>query len=272
MSDRYELPLDPNQVRLPLPPPPSDPDLVARWMELYRAHMELARFSTELVKLGAEQARASADRLKAEKEMGALEREQQKAVLELRMTELAAAEAERKDLERRAEPSAALVYTFYRGVNEDTVRDAIATLDEWSRRRPGGPVVVQLTSPGGSVLDGLAFYDFLQTLRDRGHHVTTHALGVAASMGSVLLQAGDERVIGANSFVLIHEVSTGAYGSLSALEDRVDMTRMLQQRLINILCGRSNLTPQQVKRMWRKKDVLLDADAALSLGLVDRLA
>jgi ATP-dependent protease ClpP protease subunit len=281
--DAVDEMLRPSAIRLPLPPPPESVDEIGPWMELYRAHMELARFDAEMVRL-------EADRAKAEMEIAGMDDERERRALEMRKAQmdleraandlartavdaeradLELAEARRKDAERSSEPSEAMVYTFSKVVRPESVQEAIATLGEWSRRRPGAPLRIQLTSPGGHVLDGLALYDFLLSLRAQGHHVTVVALGFAASMGSILLQAGDVRVLGPNSYVMLHEVSSVAWGKVSEQVDDLEFTKRLQNRLVDILCERSTYTPKKLKKVWLKKDVWLDADQALAVGLID---
>src|SRR5438094_475446 len=164
----------------------------------------------------------------------------------------------RRETDAAADPDRARVYTFYASVEAESVRDCMAELGQWSRREPGEPIMIVFNSPGGSVLDGLALYDYLRQLRAAGHHVTTVALGRAASMGAVLLQAGDRRVIGENAFLLVHEVSHLSTGKVSEMEDGVEFTRRLQKRLLAILGQRSTLTPTQIARRWARKDWWLE--------------
>lgn len=107
-------------------------------------------------------------------------------------------------------------------------------LGSWSRREPGCAMKIIFNSPGGSIIDGLALYDFILELRANGHYVETIAVGMAASMGGILLQAGHERVVGANAFVLVHEASTGAMGKTSEIEDEVAFVKRLQEKLLDI--------------------------------------
>ena len=175
----------------------------------------------------------------------------------------------RRERDALADASEAHVYTFYAPVEAESVAACIAELGQWSRREPGSPITVIFNSPGGSVLDGLALFDYLRRLRSTGHHVTTVAIGRAASMGAVLLQAGDHRVIGGNAFLLIHEVSHSSAGKVSELEDGVEFTRKLQKRLQSILADRSTLTEAQIARRWVRKEWWLDADEAVALGFAD---
>ncbi len=118
---------------------------------------------------------------------------------------------------------------------------------------------------------GFRLFDFIQDLRRRGHHVTTVAMGMAASMGSILLQAGDKRVVTQNSFVMIHEISTGAQGKVGDIEDTMELVQKMSERANIILANRSKLTPLQVKNMQKRKDVWLSAEDCLKNGFVDEI-
>lgn len=127
-------------------------------------------------------------------------------------------------------------------VDERSVATALASLDHWSRRDPGQPITVVFNSPGGTVLDGLALFDYLVELRAAGHEVTTVALGKAASMGGVLLQAGTRRVMSRNAFVLVHEVSSATFGTVTEMGELLDFSARLADRCAELLAERSTLT------------------------------
>jgi len=194
-----------------------------------------------------------------------------KLQLETERTILELGSLRRRERDAGADAAEAHVYTFYASVEAESVQQCMAELGQWSRREPGSPITVIFNSPGGSVLDGLALFDYLRRLRSIGHHVTTMALGRAASMGAVLLQAGDRRVIGENAFLLIHEVSNASTGKVSEMEDGVEFTRRLQKRLTTILSSRSNLSEAQIARRWARKEWWLDASEAVELGLADEV-
>lgn len=185
---------------------------------------------------------------------------------------IAETETEELNLARKkAQACAHRVYTFYGGVNASTISAAMADLGVWSREMPGEPLTVIFNSPGGFVDDGLALYDYLLHLRSIGHHITTIALGRAASMGGILLQAGDLRVIGPNAFLLIHEVAAGTTGKLSKMAEDIDFWKRQEGKLLQILAERSKMTVTQIKRRWHKTDWWLDADQAIELGFADTI-
>lgn len=169
----------------------------------------------------------------------------------------------------------ALRYTFYNPIISVTVMDCMRMLDTWSRREPLKPMEIVFNSPGGGVTDGLALYDFIQDIRKRGHFVTTRCLGLAASMGAILLQAGDERVMSENSFMMIHAPSfyyqESSSRSTAELEDEFNTLKLYQNKGVAILAGRSQLTAEEIERRWRKLDWYLTAQQALELGLIDRI-
>lgn len=183
--------------------------------------------------------------------------------------DLKTAKAENENFQ--ADADNARIYTFYEPVGEQSVKRAMRELGHWSRRDPEQPIKIVFNSPGGSVLDGLALFDYIQQLRDQGHEITTVGLGMAASMGGILLQAGDWRVMGKNAWMLIHEVSSVAWGKASEQEDQLKFVRRLQDRCVEILASRANISKDQIKRKWKKLDWWLSAEEALEAGFVDEV-
>ena len=87
---------------------------------------------------------------------------------------------ERKREDRKKELAADVrnhVLTFYGDVNSGSVTKALETLTEWTRTDPRCDIEIIFNSPGGALVAGMALFDFIQALRDRGHRVTTSAIG-----------------------------------------------------------------------------------------------
>lgn len=198
-----------------------------------------------------------------------LAREIAKLNVEIERETATLTEHQHKSNRAKSSADSARVYTFYEAVKSASVERCMEELGIWSRRDPGQDIKIILNSPGGNVLDGLALYDYIQQLRGDGHKIEVVGLGMAASMGGILLQAGDIRTMGKNSWMLIHEVSSGAIGNLSEIEDEVEFIKRLQNGLVEILAERSHLTATQIKRKWKKKDWWLSAGEALELGFID---
>ena len=161
------------------------------------------------------------------------------------------------------------IYRFSKDVNELSVRSCMTKLTEWHRRDPQCAIEVIFSSPGGSIIDGFELFDFLQDLRHQGHHITTGSLGMAASMAGVLLQAGDTRWIGHQSWMMIHRAAFGAIGKTYEIEDEVELVKRIENRILDIFTSRSRLSQAQLRKNWDRKDWWIDADECKKLKLVD---
>lgn len=171
------------------------------------------------------------------------------------------------------------VYRFDTEVSSKTVKEAINQLNLWRRQEPGCDIEIIFSSPGGELVAGMSFWDYLAQLRKEGHRITTGAQGMAASMAGILLQAGDRRWIGRESYVLIHEVQAGMMGSWGELEDRMKWLEKTQQRILDLFALRiSRATGQdkdavrrRIAKEWKRTDWWIDSAEALKLGLVDEV-
>ncbi len=134
---------------------------------------------------------------------------------------------------------------------------------------PKKDISLYINSPGGSVTAGLAIYDTMQFLTC---DVTTYCLGMAASMGAVLLAAGKKgkRFALPNSDIMIHQVSGGAQGQASDVERTVEFMFKLKKRLIRIL---SDHTGQDEKTVGvdSDRDYYMTAAEACEYGVVDKV-
>lgn len=163
------------------------------------------------------------------------------------------------------------LYSFTNDVSKASVKVCIEALQTWFRESPEDPVTVVFDSPGGSVFSGLALYDTIRNFRASGLTINTHSIGMAASMGGVLLQAGETRSMGKHAFMLIHEISSGAFGSFSEIEDEVKFMKRIQEQLLGILADRSTLSVNEIRKRWERRDWWLDSSECLRLGFVDEV-
>jgi ATP-dependent Clp protease, protease subunit len=225
----------------------------------------------ELAEAEKSRLEGQATMLLAEAEAEKFRAETRKLEAETLTTELRYVREQRTEAEELAGNKYHFLYNFSSGVDNATVASCITQLTTWSRQSPGCPIEIVFHSPGGAVLPGMALFDFIQHLRSQGHHITTTALGVAASMAGILLQAGDTRVMGAESWVLIHQAQFGAIGSYGQVEDTFEWIKRIQKRIVNIFAARSKLSIRQIERNWQRKDWWLSSDECLKLGVVDEV-
>lgn len=128
---------------------------------------------------------------------------------------------------------------------------------------------IYINSPGGSVTAGLAIYDTMQFLTC---DVNTYCIGMAASMGAVLLAAGSKgkRFALPNSDIMIHQVSGGAQGTASDVERTVEYMYKLKKRLIRILAHHTGKPAEQVQHD-SDRDYYMNPEEAKAYGLVDEV-
>lgn len=235
---------------------------------------------TETAKVSIEKTKLESQKLQLEllqlAEKGAMEKKEdeqdaRKRELENTKLEIEVQQKQREEEKNLAVEEENLTYTFYTEVDESTVAECTRKLGEMARRSPGKPITIVLDSPGGSVLDGLHLYGFIKELRRQDHKVTVVAFGMAASMGGIILQAADVRVVHATTWILIHEVSAGAMGKISEMEDRVDFDRRLWFQLSDILAERSTMTAEKIREKANRTDWWLSAAEAKKLGFVDEV-
>lgn len=134
-----------------------------------------------------------------------------------------------------------------------------------------GRINVVITSDGGWSQGGMAIYD---AIRNTVNPVTTIGLGSVSSIAVLILQAGDTRLLGPNCGVFLHEMSWGGDASLKDLKRTAEEVHILQDRYCKLIADRSGgaagggVNAETVLKLC-KEEVLLDAETALKLGLID---
>jgi ATP-dependent Clp protease, protease subunit len=134
---------------------------------------------------------------------------------------------------------------------------------------PAKDINIYINSPGGSVSAGLAIYDTMQAVTC---DINTYCMGMAASMGSVLLAAGTKgkRFVLPNADIMIHQVSGGAHGTASDVERSVNHMFNLKKRLNKILARHCGKTEEELERD-ADRDNWMTAQEAVDYGLVDKV-
>ncbi|MGN2391561.1 ATP-dependent Clp endopeptidase proteolytic subunit ClpP [Pelomicrobium sp. G1] len=154
-------------------------------------------------------------------------------------------------------------------VNDATANLVVAQLLFLESENPDKDIHFYINSPGGSVSAGLAIYDTMQFIKP---DVSTLCVGMAASMGALLLAAGakGKRYCLPNSRIMIHQPMGGFQGQASDVEIHAREILYLKQRLNEILARH---TGQPVDKVARDtdRDNFLGAEDAVKYGLVDRV-
>ncbi|MFY9316623.1 MAG: ATP-dependent Clp endopeptidase proteolytic subunit ClpP [Burkholderiales bacterium] len=154
-------------------------------------------------------------------------------------------------------------------VTEITANLIVAQLLFLESENPDKDIFFYINSPGGSVSAGLAIYDTMQFIKP---DVSTLCIGQAASMGALLLAAGDatKRFVLPNSRVMIHQPMGGFSGQASDVEIHAREILFLRQRLNEILAKHTGQTVETIAKDT-DRDNFLSAEDAVKYGLVDKV-
>ncbi|MDZ4792096.1 MAG: ATP-dependent Clp protease proteolytic subunit [Hyphomicrobiales bacterium] len=134
---------------------------------------------------------------------------------------------------------------------------------------PTKEISMYINSPGGVVTSGMAIYDTMQFIRPP---VSTLCIGQAASMGSLLLAAGEPgmRYALPNARIMVHQPSGGFQGQASDIERHAKEILAVRERLNKIYVKHTGQTMQSVIDVL-ERDTFMTADAAKTFGLIDKV-
>jgi ATP-dependent Clp protease, protease subunit len=159
---------------------------------------------------------------------------------------------------------------FLNGPVEDGMSALIcAQLLYLESESPKKQIDMYINSPGGVVTSGLAIYDTMQYIRCP---VATTCMGMAASMGSFLLMAGEPglRVALPNSRIMVHQPSGGFQGKASDIERHAEDIIKTKRRLNELYAKHTGRTYEEVEKTL-DRDYFMDAEEAKSWGLIDHI-
>ncbi len=134
---------------------------------------------------------------------------------------------------------------------------------------PKKDIQVYINTPGGSVTDGMAIYDTMRFLRC---NVVTTCLGLAASMGTVLLSAGTpgKRYALPNSRILIHQPTGGATGQTSDISIAAREILRWRRKINEILASHTNQSAEKIEKD-SDRDYYMTAGEAKEYGIIDQV-
>jgi len=134
---------------------------------------------------------------------------------------------------------------------------------------PKKEIALYINSPGGVVTAGMAIYDTMQFIKPA---VSTLCIGQAASMGSLLLCAGDKdmRFATPNSRIMVHQPSGGFQGQASDIERHARDIIKMKRRLNEVYVKHTGRTLEEVEKTL-DRDHFMDADEAKDWGVIDKI-
>jgi ATP-dependent protease ClpP protease subunit len=132
-------------------------------------------------------------------------------------------------------------------------------------------LTVRLNSPGGSIPDGMAIYNFLRAESARGVPVHVEVDGWAASIASVIMLAGDTVAIGEGGFVMIHNPTVPAGGSAEDLRRAADDLDKFRASIVAVY-GRETGQPRKNIEAWMNAETWFTAEEAVAKGFADEVS
>jgi len=156
-------------------------------------------------------------------------------------------------------------------VDDKSAKDVVSKLLLLDADKSGEEIKFYINSPGGVVTSGMVIYDTMRMLKSP---VVTICMGLAASMGSILLSGGvkGKRLIYPHGEVMIHQPSLGGHiqGVSADLEIQAKQTKRVKDLGAKILAENCGKTMQQILKDF-DRDYWMDAKEAMEYGIVDQI-
>ena len=154
-------------------------------------------------------------------------------------------------------------------VRDENANEICAKILLLAAEDPERDIYLYINSPGGSITAGMAIYDTMQFVPN---DIVTVGIGMAASMGQLLLTAGapGKRYITPNARVLLHQPHGGFGGTASDIQTQAQLILSMKQRLAEITAERTGKTVEQINADG-DRDRWFTAQEALEYGFVDHI-
>ncbi|PKO18313.1 MAG: ATP-dependent Clp protease proteolytic subunit [Chloroflexi bacterium HGW-Chloroflexi-10] len=154
-------------------------------------------------------------------------------------------------------------------INDQVANLIVAQLLFLSREDPDAGIQMYINSPGGQIYAGMAIYDTMKMIPNK---ISTMAVGMTASFGTVILAAGEkgQRYTLPHSTIHMHQPLGGAQGQATDIEIQAKEILRLKVRLTKIMADATNQTIETIEKDT-ERDYFLDAQQAVEYGLVDKV-
>ena len=156
-------------------------------------------------------------------------------------------------------------------VDDKSARDIVSKLLLLDADKPGEEIKFFINSPGGMVTSGMVMYDTMRLIKSP---VSTICMGLAASMGSILLSAGTKgkRYIYPHGEVMIHQPSLGGYFQATSADIEIQANQIRKTKEIGakILADNCGKTVEQIMKDF-DRDYWMDAKESMTYGIVDKI-
>ena len=156
-------------------------------------------------------------------------------------------------------------------VDDKSAKDVVTKLLLLDADAPGKEIKFYISSPGGSVTSGMVIYDTMKLIKSP---VSTICMGLAASMGSILLSGGEKgkRYIFPHGEVMIHQPSLGGHIQAVSADMEIHAEQILRTKEMGarILAENTGQTIERVRKDF-ERDYWMDAEKSIEYGIVDKI-
>lgn len=156
-------------------------------------------------------------------------------------------------------------------VDDKSAKDIVTKLLLLEADNPGKEIKFYISSPGGSVTSGMVIYDTMKLISSP---VSTICMGLAASMGSILLSGGEKgkRYIFPHGEVMIHQPSLGGHIQAVSADMEIHAEQILRTKEMGarILAENTGQTIERIRKDF-ERDYWMDAEQSIAYGIVDKI-
>ena len=154
-------------------------------------------------------------------------------------------------------------------IDDNVANSIVAQLLFLAAEDPDKDISLYINSPGGSITSGMAIYDTMNFIKP---NVSTICIGMAASMGAFLLQAGEQgkRFALPNAEIMIHQPLGGTQGQASDIKIHAERIIKMREKLYQIMADNTG-QPLEVIERDTERDYFMSADQAKDYGLIDKV-
>ncbi|TCI27680.1 ATP-dependent Clp endopeptidase proteolytic subunit ClpP [Exiguobacterium sp. SH3S2] len=154
-------------------------------------------------------------------------------------------------------------------IDDNVANSIVAQLLFLAAEDPDKDISLYINSPGGSITSGMAIYDTMNFIKP---NVSTICIGMAASMGAFLLQAGEKgkRFALPNAEIMIHQPLGGTQGQASDIKIHAERIIKMREKLNQIMSDNTG-QPLEVIERDTERDYFMSADEASNYGLIDKV-
>ena len=160
---------------------------------------------------------------------------------------------------------------FYCDVSYESVTELCTAIKKIEREHAGygihqTHIKVHIMSDGGELYSGLGAMDFLKSTRSK---ITTIAEGMCASAATFIFLGGDRRLISPNAYILIHQISSAAWGKYDHLKDEMHQYKKLMRHIKRIYLEETNIPPEKLENLM-KRDLYMSSRRCIKYGIGEK--